>query len=46
MLALTIIIAISLLLAGFLLGHGWHKITSSDGRHLDRARPRILSGKR
>lgn len=44
--ALTTIIAISLLLAGFLLGHGWHKITSSDGRHLDRARPRLLSGEK
>lgn len=43
---LTITIAINSLLAGFLLGHGWCKITSSGGRHLDRARPWFLSGKK
>lgn len=43
---LTIIIAINLLIAGFLLGHGWCRLTGSGDRHLDRARPRLLSGKK
>lgn len=42
---LTIIIAINSLLAGFLLGYGWCRLTGSGDRHLDRARPRLLPGK-